>query len=145
MQERTVTKEAELDSVAEELLSLLPQKKGAHVITFSGELGAGKTALVKALARNLGIREHITSPTFVLMKRYSADHSWLTTLIHIDAYRVEDIDELRVLKLDERFIETGTLICIEWPERMEALIPESALPVTLRIEADGTRTVSYGS
>lgn len=146
MQTRTISSEEELMTVAEEILSILPQKKGAHVLALAGELGAGKTSFVKALAKLLGIVEHVTSPTFVIMKHYKVpDHEWVKTLTHIDVYRIEDIDEVRVLRLNELYENSGRIICIEWPERMANLVPEDALWIKLKINDDGTRTITYGN
>jgi tRNA threonylcarbamoyladenosine biosynthesis protein TsaE len=142
---RTITTEEELMTIAEEVLSVLPQKEGAHVVALRGELGAGKTAFVKALAGHLGIVEHVTSPTFVLMKHYAVPgHENFKILTHIDAYRIEDTDELKVLRLDELYRDTGRLIAIEWPERMGEYASRDALNMELVINDDNTRTVTYG-
>ena len=146
MKEHTITHEEELEPVVEEVLSVLPQREDASLITLSGELGAGKTAFVKALGRELGVGEHITSPTFVVMKSYTTTrHSWIQTLVHIDAYRIEDIDEMRVLKLEELYKEPGVLICIEWPEHIKELIREDALEVRIDTLEGEARKISYGS
>lgn len=143
---RTISGEQEMTTIAEEILSILPQKEGAHVIALSGDLGAGKTTFTKALAKLLGIVEHITSPTFVIMKSYQVpQHDWIKKLVHIDAYRVEDVDELKVLDLPSLYQETGTIMCIEWPEHMPGLIPEDALRVDIQAGEGDERTVSYGS
>lgn len=140
-----VREEAELAGVARALFSLAPSGMGATVFALSGELGAGKTALVKALARELGINEHITSPTFVLMKKYAIEgHPRWRTLVHIDAYRIEDISEMNVIPLGELAAEKTNLICIEWPERVGEFLPEQSLPIGLVINDDGTRTITYG-
>jgi tRNA threonylcarbamoyladenosine biosynthesis protein TsaE len=137
--------EEEMATVASEILSILPQKDSAHVLALSGELGAGKTAFVKALARELGIPEHITSPTFVIMKSYKIpQHDWIKKLVHIDAYRIEDINEMKVLALDELYKEAGSIICIEWPERIEGLIPSDAFSIQIAIQKGEQRTVVYG-
>ncbi len=132
-----------MTTFAEEILSILPQKKSAHIIALSGELGAGKTTFTKALARKLGIVEHVTSPTFVVMKVYEvSEHSWIRKLVHIDAYRIEDIDEMRVLNLNDICTEEGTVVCIEWPENIAALIPEDALQIRIDVEGSEGRVVT---
>lgn len=146
MPERTIHGVEELFSIVDEVLSVLPQKTEAQVLALSGELGAGKTAFVKTLAKTLGVTEHVTSPTFVIMKSYAVpNHDWIQRLIHIDAYRVEDIDEMRVLKLGDLFKDAGALICIEWPERIQSLIPRNAFPLHFEIEEGEERTVTYGA
>src|SRR3989344_3743235 len=89
---------------------------GATTLLLSGELGAGKTAFVKALARILGIKEDIISPTFVIMKFYPLTGQLFKQLIHIDAYRLEKADELTHLGFEELCKDPVNLICIEWPE-----------------------------
>jgi tRNA threonylcarbamoyladenosine biosynthesis protein TsaE len=90
----------------------------AIVITLEGDLGAGKTTLIQHIARSLGVRDVIQSPTFVLMRRYSINHQFFTTLIHIDAYRIEDETEIDALKLTEYIDNPHALICIEWPQKI---------------------------
>jgi tRNA threonylcarbamoyladenosine biosynthesis protein TsaE len=90
----------------------------ALVVGLSGHLGAGKTAFTKAVGRELGITEEITSPTFVIMKVYPTNHSHFKRLIHIDAYRMEEKAEMDVLKLDELESDPRSLIIIEWPENV---------------------------
>ncbi len=142
---RTIQREEELTEIAEDILASISKKATAQVIALTGDLGAGKTALTKALARALGITEHITSPTFVIMKSYEVSgHSFIRTLTHIDAYRIDDIDEMRVLGFKEILSDPTGLVCLEWPERIEELIPEDALRVDITIGVGGERTITYG-
>jgi len=146
MQTRLIREESALTVLAEVVLSEMSLKASANVLTLKGDLGAGKTAFTKVLARTLGIMEHITSPTFVIMKSYSvSQHSFIQTLVHIDAYRIEDIDELRVLGFSELLKDPHTLVCIEWPERVLEMIPEDAYPIGITIEEGESRRISYGN
>lgn len=146
MTTRTISHEEEMTTIAEEVLSMLPQKDEAHVLALTGELGAGKTAFVQALAKLLGIVEHVTSPTFLIMRSYEVPgHEWVQTLTHIDAYRVEDIDEMRVIRFPELLVSKGRIVCVEWPENIKALIPEDAFRITIEIEDGETRIVTYGT
>lgn len=95
----------------------------ATVIGLSGDLGAGKTTLVQALAKELGITEMVTSPTFVIAKWYETNVSSWKTLIHIDAYRIEDEDELIPLGWEDMINTPETLIVVEWPEKIRLSIP----------------------
>ena len=128
------------------IASVLPRKKTATVLALSGELGAGKTTFVQLLGKQLGVSEHITSPTFVVMKQYPvAGHDWVRTLVHVDAYRIEDIDEIRVLRLAEILSKPETILCIEWPERIKSCVPDGAFHVSIALNADGSRTMRYDS
>lgn len=97
-------------------------KDEAMVVGLSGELGAGKTAFVKAVAKHLGIAEVITSPTFVIMKLYPTKHPGWKKLVHIDAYRLESGKEVEALDFDKVISDKNNLVMIEWPENVaEAL------------------------
>lgn len=105
---------------------ILRNCSGGDVLALSGELGAGKTTFVQGLAKALGIREQITSPTFVLMKVYKIKKSVnnITRLCHIDAYRLDSADELAAIGAGEYIGDAKTLTAIEWPERVYAMIPK---------------------
>lgn len=134
---------ADLEDVARALEKLIKSKHTdkATVVTLSGELGAGKTTLTQELAKAFGVMETVNSPTYVVMKRYDLPESALPyrTLLHIDAYRIEDIDEMRVLGFAELLQQKDTIMCIEWPEKIAALIPEYAITVSIDISQPGRR------
>ena len=100
-----------------ESISAAPHS-GAAVLALSGELGSGKTAFVKALAKELGVEETVTSPTFVIEKIYKLSHSRFKNLVHVDAYRLESAHELEVLGFKELLQNAENLVAIEWPERV---------------------------
>lgn len=104
---------------------------GALIVGLSGHLGAGKTAFVKTIGRILGVRETVTSPTFVIMKRYDIGNSGLEVrdsgrsiripwkkLVHVDAYRLENPGDLEVLGWEDLASDCGNLIMVEWPENV---------------------------
>lgn len=143
-----IENEDALYKVVDRALRALPVVEDASVILLQGDLGAGKTAFVKALARHLGIHEHVTSPTFVLMKSYPIfEHDRFRALTHIDAYRFEEESESAVLELPYLMEEPGHLICIEWPERIPGFRPAHALTITIAHEGETGRvfTLEYGN
>ncbi|MFA6295463.1 MAG: tRNA (adenosine(37)-N6)-threonylcarbamoyltransferase complex ATPase subunit type 1 TsaE [Candidatus Paceibacterota bacterium] len=106
-----------------ELANKYNKSDKAVVVGLSGHLGAGKTAFVKAVAKELGVVGEITSPTFVIMKMYSVsqkivEKSRFHQLIHIDAYRLENAQELEILNLQRLMLNKYNLIMIEWPENV---------------------------
>lgn len=109
----------------------------ATIITFSGDLGAGKTTLIQEIARQLGVMDTLQSPTFVIYKRYTISsnqnygHNW-SFLIHGDMYRLESVEEIEKLGWNELTTDPNNLICIEWPEKITGAIPETALCVTIK-------------
>lgn len=134
----------ELHEVAGVVLSELAPRDQATIIALKGDLGAGKTAFVKAVAKHLGIGHEITSPTFVIMKSYEiSSHPVFKTLTHIDAYRIESDDEMRVLKFGEILSDQSNLVCIEWPEKIQNLIPKDAKTIEFTLNQDGTRDITY--
>lgn len=136
----------ELDACAGDILDFLQSQTPPHIIGLSGELGSGKTALTKACARVLGIKDEITSPTFVIMKSYEVkNHARYKTFVHIDAYRIEDEKEMKVIHFDEVLKNPHCLTVIEWPERIPKLLPENTLSVTIELVDQETRAITYGS
>ena len=102
-------------------------------VGITGELGAGKTTLVRAIARGLGVAEPVTSPTFALVHRYAGAR---TTVYHVDAYRLKPAEDTADLGIDEALAEPGSVVLIEWPERLGRALPPLAHRVTLRYTED---------
>lgn len=107
------------------IASLVPGAT-ATVVGLRGDLGAGKTTLVQALARSLGVATPVVSPTFVIAKFYETNHSQYKRLVHVDAYRIEDVGELEPLGFDEIIKDPNTLLVVEWPERIQSALPPEA-------------------
>jgi tRNA threonylcarbamoyladenosine biosynthesis protein TsaE len=144
METREIQTLEALGAVAGEVLASTAAKlRGAAVLALSGDLGAGKTAFVKKLAEHLGITEEVTSPTFVIMKSYTIPgHPVFQTLTHIDAYRVDDTDEMRVLGWAELLQDPTQIIALEWPERIAEIVPEDAQHIALELTG-GMRTITF--
>jgi len=135
--------EALSDCAASFLGRLQAHPSRAIVVTLSGDLGAGKTAFVKALAKHLGIEEHVTSPTFVLQKTYPTAHKEFASLTHVDAYRLERGEEMQPLGWSATLATPKALVVIEWPERIESAVPKDAIPVSFKWINDTTREVVF--
>lgn len=101
------------------------------VIALTGDLGAGKTTLTKAIAQGLGISDIITSPTFNIVKEYDGGR---LPLYHFDVYRIGDADEMYELGYEEYFYGNGVCV-VEWADLIEDLLPENA--VRIQIEYGG--------
>lgn len=116
----------------------------ATVITLSGDLGAGKTALVKKAAEFFGVNETITSPTFVIQKEYEIDNSLtpFKKMVHIDAYRLENASELEYLGWKEIISDPQTIIFLEWPEMVSGIELPAVRHLTLLIQPDNSRIIS---
>lgn len=118
-----------------------PSANGATVVGLKGDLGAGKTTFVKFVAETLGVKGIVTSPTFVIEKIYKLDNQEFNHLIHIDAYRLEGGQELKVLGWDEISSNSKNLIFIEWPERVDDILPKDISIIKFEFIDEKTREV----
>lgn len=109
----------ETAKIAENILNSIDLTKIKKPIVFllRGELGGGKTVFSKAIAKVLGVKEIVTSPTFILFNEYRADYGKIKRFLHFDLYRIEDEKELEVIDFWE-IIKKAKVVCIEWPENM---------------------------
>ena len=128
---------------------LVPKENSATLVTLLGDLGAGKTAFTKAVARSLGVEETVNSPTFVLEKiyklplKYGSRKPIFERLVHIDAYRLETGSDLAPLGFDELMRDFGNLILLEWPEKVTDALPTPDVKISITVNVDDSRTISY--
>ena len=135
LMERAIGSVAELYEVADgfvqELKKDLQPKQSATVVGLFGDLGAGKTTFVKAVAKIMGVDETVTSPTFVIEKIYKLTDQKFDHLIHIDAYRIEKEDELLHLGWKEILENHKNIIFLEWPDRVPNILPDEMIKIHL--------------
>lgn len=110
---------------------------GSVVVGLHGDLGAGKTTMTQIIAQELGVVDTVQSPTFVIRKSYNTSSETFKKLIHIDAYRLGEDENLSVLKFDEDFNSPNTLVIIEWPEMIEKILPEQMAHVYIEHTHEG--------
>jgi tRNA threonylcarbamoyladenosine biosynthesis protein TsaE len=109
-------------------------------VTLSGELGAGKTTLARAICRGYGVPDEITSPTFTLVHEFQGKRS---PVYHLDLYRLRGQDDLANLGWDD-ILGAEALVLIEWPERAGGLLPPDHVPIDLQhLPGDPTRRLLY--
>jgi tRNA threonylcarbamoyladenosine biosynthesis protein TsaE len=106
-----------------------PPGKTATVIALSGELGAGKTTFTQGFLRSLGIKRAITSPTFVLMKRYHMPRL-KRTFYHLDCYRLKNEQSLATLNFKDIIADPKNILLVEWAERVRLALPKSTIWIT---------------
>lgn len=135
--------ESQLALEARRFLRSLAPSDAATLVVLSGDVGSGKTTFAKSIAKELGIDEHITSPTFVIQKNYVPVRGLFKRYIHIDAYRLNDASELEALRWQEMIGDPGNLIVLEWPERVERAIPPHANRIELRYIDETAREIRY--
>ena len=124
------------------LASLRASETGATVVGLSGDLGAGKTAFTQAIARELGLTENITSPTFVLEKIYKLANQKFGRLVHVDAYRLDSGEELLKLGFQDLLDDKNNLIIIEWVERVKEILGEFR-EIDFKFIDEQTREIKY--
>ncbi|MBO2007439.1 tRNA (adenosine(37)-N6)-threonylcarbamoyltransferase complex ATPase subunit type 1 TsaE [Hymenobacter negativus] len=125
----TVPDLAALPTAAHRLQAAIAES-GCTVVAFEGEMGAGKTTLIRALAATLGVADDVSSPTFALVNEYREGNG--KPVYHFDFYRIESLDEAERMGATE-YLDSGYLCLVEWPARVAALLPVPRLEV--RIEA----------
>ncbi|MBE6213768.1 MAG: tRNA (adenosine(37)-N6)-threonylcarbamoyltransferase complex ATPase subunit type 1 TsaE [Rikenellaceae bacterium] len=124
---------SQLDMVAEEVLAAL---NGRSVVIFRGGMGAGKTTLISRIAAALGSEDSVTSPTFALVNQYVGEND--CRIYHFDFYRIDSVDEVFDLGYEEYFY-SGDLCLVEWPEKIEQLIPDDVMEVRISAGDDEER------
>jgi tRNA threonylcarbamoyladenosine biosynthesis protein TsaE len=118
--------------------SILDSTSNEKVIAFYGEMGAGKTTLIKEICRQLGSQDNVTSPTFALMNEYRTDSE--QKIFHFDFYRIDSIAEVFDMGYED-FFYSGNLCLVEWPEKIKQLLPQNCLSVYITVE-NNLRTIT---
>lgn len=121
----------ELDKVAKAVIESLD---GRTVVALDAPMGAGKTTLVSQIAKYLGSEDDVTSPTFAIVNQYEGER----TIYHFDMYRIDKIEEALDFGSEE-YLSSGELCLVEWPEKIEALLPEDTMVVKIEILSDTAR------
>lgn len=134
----TLRKPSEAPDIARLILQGYPE---ARVLAFHGDLGAGKTTLIKALCEVLGVGDHTSSPSFAIVNEYRAASG--VPVYHFDLYRLKDPGELEAIGFTE-YVDSGHYCFIEWPELAEELLPPGTLHVSLDEGRGGVRMISLG-
>ena len=107
------------------------------VFAFHGEMGAGKTTLIREIAAELGAADTVTSPTFAIVNQYKGEGN--RRIHHFDFYRINDLREAFDFGYEEYFY-SGDLCLVEWPEKIEQLLPDNTMTVRITVDSDTART-----
>jgi tRNA threonylcarbamoyladenosine biosynthesis protein TsaE len=124
---------AQLNLAAKELIELFPDQR---IFAFYGQMGAGKTTFIQAICRTLGSHDNITSPSFAIINEYTA--SFGDSIYHFDFYRIKNLEEAFDLGYEDYFY-SGSYCLIEWPEKIESLLPPHYVEVIIEVTEEGTR------
>lgn len=143
------TSDEDTQNLGEEFALKLHPK---DVVFLSGELGSGKTTLVKGIARSLGVQTRIISPTFVILRTHTIKGQELgvrslniNKIYHLDLYRLENESDIKNLALDDLFTDPEAVTIIEWPEKIGSL-PQKTYRILFEHRSKGSRkiTIEYG-
>jgi len=124
-----------IDAAAKEFAAALGENK---VVAFYGSMGAGKTTFISALCRFFGVDDDVCSPTFTIVNEYRAADG--DSIFHFDFYRIEALKEAVDIGFEE-YLYSGSLCLIEWPEKIEPLLPDDTLNVKIYALPDDSRII----
>jgi tRNA threonylcarbamoyladenosine biosynthesis protein TsaE len=124
---------ASIDELTEVSKTILNCLEGKSIVIFKGEMGAGKTTSIKNICNFLGVKDAVSSPTFSLVNEYEGKQG--AVIYHFDFYRIEEEEEALDIGCEDYF-ESGHLCLIEWPERIESLLPEERLEVEIKTQGE---------
>lgn len=127
-----------LDAAAESFLELMGDYT---VYAFDGEMGAGKTTFINALCRALGVEDDPTgSPTFSIINEYRSDTT-AELIYHFDLYRIENLEQAFDIGVED-YLDSGALCLIEWPDRIDDILPDDTVRVKIDVNPDGSRMMT---
>lgn len=139
MKEYIIENAADVDRVAREFVAEMGDET---VYAFYGEMGVGKTTFINALCRALGVdADETSSPTFAIINEYRSDTT-AELIYHFDLYRLESLEEALDIGIEDYF-DSGALCLLEWPERVADILPDDTVSVDIRVNDDGSRTLTF--
>lgn len=131
----------QLDNISEAARFFISHMGDDTVFAFRGTMGAGKTTLTKAICEELGVEDPVNSPTFAIINEYRTATAEL--IYHFDFYRINKIDEAYDFGYEDYFY-SGAICLIEWPEKIEKLLPSDTVNIYITEQSDGSRLLQIG-
>lgn len=127
-----------LPEAARQFMALMDDRT---IYAFTGEMGAGKTTFINALAKELGVEDDPTgSPTFAIINEYRSDTT-AELIYHFDLYRIENLEQAFDIGIED-YLDSGALCLIEWPDRIADILPDDTVAVDITVNPDGSRTLT---
>ena len=133
-------------------LDFAQRLKGGEILALEGDLGSGKTTFTKGLAEGLGISDIINSPTFVLLKEYQISDSppsgkfirlsGSLIFVHVDAYRVESIEDIKSVGIEDYLNRDDVVLVIEWADKIQEILPKNIINIKFKTVDEKTRKIS---
>jgi len=112
-------------------------KISSKILCLYGDLGSGKTTFLQGLAKGLGIKRRVVSPTFVFMKQYKP------SFYHVDLYRVNNVKEAKGLGLEELFNDSQSIVALEWAERIKEILPKKRIDIYFDYISENQRKINF--
>lgn len=131
-----VDSEKALDKIAQEIIRYSGQNR---IWIFYGEMGSGKTTLIKAIANHLNVEDNVHSPTFSIVNEYGNSNGDI--FYHFDFYRIKNESEAMDIGIEEYF-DSGDLCFIEWPQKIPSLLPDQFLKIEIKITSNTSREIN---
>lgn len=130
------------DELAKAAREFMAEMGDETVYTFTGEMGAGKTTFINALCRALGVEDDPTgSPTFAIVNEYRSDTT-AELIYHFDLYRIENLEQAFDIGIED-YLDSGALCLIEWPDRIDDILPDDTVRVNIEVLPDGSRRLTF--
>lgn len=130
----------DIERLPEAAAQFVKDLRPGRVYAFYAPMGAGKTTFIGEVCRQLHTEDEPNSPTFAIVNEY--DTELLGKIYHLDCYRLETEEEAFDIGVEDYF-SSGAVCFVEWPERIESLLPEDAVRVEIRVEPDNSRTIDF--
>ena len=112
-------------------------KIDSRILCLYGDLGSGKTTFIQGIAKGLGIKRRVVSPTFVFMKQYKP------SFYHVDLYRVNNVKEAKGLGLEELFNDSQAVVALEWAERIKEILPKKRIDIYFDYVSENQRKITF--
>lgn len=135
MTELKINSLEDINSVAAEFIKLVGDKR---IFAMHGAMGVGKTTFVKAICEEMGVQDTINSPTFAIVNEYHTARE--NIIYHFDFYRIDDVQEAYDFGYEDYFY-SDAMCFIEWPEKIDSILPNDTVEVHFNEEADGSRSI----
>ncbi|MDR0575323.1 MAG: tRNA (adenosine(37)-N6)-threonylcarbamoyltransferase complex ATPase subunit type 1 TsaE [Tannerella sp.] len=129
-----------INNIREAAIEFIATMDNKTVFAFEGNMGAGKTTFIKAICEELGVKDVINSPTFSIINEYRSNTTE-KLIYHFDFYRINKISEAYDIGTED-YLSGGALCFIEWPEKIQELLPESTVYINISEQSGGSRVVT---
>ena len=127
-----------INQIQETAKAIVATMQKGQLYAFYGQMGAGKTTLIKAICQELGVIEEVNSPTFAIVNEYEGNNG---TIYHFDFYRINRPEEALDFGLFDYF-DSGNICLMEWPECVETLLPDDTIKITITVIDENTRKIN---